>query len=128
MRKAWHRLVVQLQDRGIHGPHLDRLRAHLSTEEHHDHLQNELHREIAQALGRAEAKVVAALLTLELADRDVDEAPTLQARAEALVAREQCRRNALQARSDYKIHREAVGLRRNRDLDALYPIPPPRRD
>lgn len=121
-----HQLIARLKDRGVHNPLVERLRTHLSTEERHDHLVHEIHAEIAQALGRAEAKVVAALLEVAAADADIDNADDDAQRSQALHVRETWRRAALQARQDYKIHREAVGLRRNAHLDALYPVPPPR--
>ncbi len=128
VRADWHRLVTRLKDRGIHSPNVERLRHHLSTEEQHEQLETEMRSEIARALGRAEAKVLAALVALELADDDVKLAgDDAVRRSEALEAREQRRREALEARTDYKIHREAVGIRRNAQLDQLFPVPPPRR-
>ncbi len=128
MRQDWHRLIAQLKDRGIEGPHIERLRAHLNTEEQQLHLEQELKAEIALALGRAEAKVIAAILTVTLADAELDSATDPESRAERIAQRERRRREAIEARQDYKIHREAVGLRRNKHIDALFPIPPPRSD
>ena len=94
MRSDWTHLISSLKDRGIQSEHIERLRAHLNTEEQQLHLEQELKSEIARALGRAE--------------------------------RNARRLEAIEARQDYKIHREAIGLRRNKYIDALFPIPPPR--
>ena len=89
-------------------------------------LEQEIVQEIAAALGRTAAKLDYALLRLELAARDLDaaagdEVAACAARFDAL------REEALRARHELLIHREAVGIRRNDVLEQLYPIPPRRR-
>ena len=123
VRSDWARLITALKDRGIQSEHIERLRAHLNTEEQQLHLEQEIKAEIALALGRAEAKVIAALLAITLADADVDAAQDDATRARRLDERNARRREAFEARQDYKIHREAIGLRRNKHIDALFPIP-----
>ena len=126
VRRDWHQLIARLKDRGVHSPLVEQLRGHLSTEEQHDHLEQEVRSEIARALGRAEAKVIASILEIAVADADIDETADAESKTRALETREALRQAALLARQDYKIHREAVGLRRNAHLNDLFPIPPRR--
>jgi hypothetical protein len=123
---AWKTLVGELKDRGYQSPYLDRLRQRLDVEQAHATLEQEIVQEIAAALGRTATKLDYALLRLELAERDLraaasDDVAACAARFDAL------REEALQARHELLIHREAVGIRRNDVLEQLYPIPPRRR-
>jgi len=125
-RPAWKTLVSELKDSGYQSPYLDRLRQRLDVEQAHATLEQEIVQEIAAALGRTAAKLDYALLRLEIAARDLDAAPADDtaagtARFNAL------RDEALRARHELLIHREAVGIRRNDLLEQLYPIPPRRR-
>ena len=122
----WKTLVTELKDSGHQSPYLDRLRQRLDVEQAQTTLEQEIVQEIAAALGRTAAKLDYALLRLELAARDLDaaagdEVAACAARFDAL------RAEALQARHELLIHREAVGIRRNDLLEQLYPIPPRRR-
>jgi hypothetical protein len=119
----WKGLVRALQDRGYESPYLDRLRRRLDPEQAQATLEQEIVQEIAAALGRAAAKLDHALLRLELAGKDLDAATDDAERAECAARFEELRGQALQARHELLIHREAVGIRRNEILDALYPIP-----
>lgn len=112
---------------GYESPYLERLRRRVDVEQAQADLESEIVAEMAAALGRAEAKVDTALLRLELAGRDVDASPPGAARDVALAAWEARRTEALSARHDLLIHREAVGFRRNAILETLYPIPDRRR-
>lgn len=123
---AWKTLVGELKDRGYQSPYLDRLRQRLDVEQAHATLEQEIVQEIAAALGRTATKLDYALLRLELAERDLraatsDDVAACAARFDAL------REEALRARHELLIHREAVGIRRNDVLEQLYPIPPRRR-
>jgi hypothetical protein len=123
---AWKTLVGELKDSGYQSPYLDRLRQRLDVEQAHATLEQEIVQEIAAALGRTATKLDYALLRLELAERDLraatsDDVAACAARFDAL------REEALQARHELLIHREAVGIRRNDVLEQLYPIPPRRR-
>jgi hypothetical protein len=124
---AWKTLVTELKDSGYQSPYLDRLRQRLDVEQAHATLEREIVQEIAAALGRTAAKLDYALLRLELATRELDataggdEAAARTAQFDAL------REEALRARHELLIHREAVGMRRNDLLEQLYPIPPRRR-
>ena len=123
----WKTLVAELKDRGHESPYLDRLRARLDVEQAHASLEQEILQEIASALGRTEAKLNYALLRLELAARELDEARGSDARAACGARFDALRTEALQARHELLFHREAVGIRRNELLETLYPIPPRRR-
>lgn len=121
-QRSWEKLVRELQDSGYQSEYLDRLRSRLTPSERHEALEAEIAQEVAQALGRSEAKVNHALLELELLAREIDAArpehrPALEARFDLLVER------AERARRDLLIHREAVGIRQNAILERLYPIP-----
>ena len=81
---------------------------------------------MAYALGRTEDKLNYALLRLELAARAIDAAPDELERYERVRAFNLLRNEALEARRNLLIHREAIGIRRNKVLEELYPIPPKR--
>ena len=127
MREApWTRLVRELKDTGYESPYLDRLRARLDPAEAVARLETEIVQEMAQALGRTEDKLNYALLRLELAARAIDEAPDPLVRYDRVKEFNTLRDEAIQARRNLQIHREAIGIRRSRMLDDLYPIPPRR--
>lgn len=127
MREApWSRLVRELKDTGYESPYLDRLRARLDPSEAVARLETEIVQEMAQALGRTEDKLNYALLRLELAGRAIDAAPDALVRYDRVKDFNALREEAIQARRNLQIHREAIGIRRNRVLDDLYPIPPRR--
>ncbi|MBY0275262.1 hypothetical protein K2Z84_07975 [Candidatus Binatia bacterium] len=122
----WSRLVRELKDTGYESPYLDRLRARLDPAEAVTRLETEIVQEMAQALGRTEDKLNYALLRLELAGRAIDTAPDELVRYERVREFNALRQEAIEARRNLQIHREAIGIRRNRMLDDLYPIPPRR--
>jgi hypothetical protein len=122
----WKTLVSELTDRGHESPYLDRLRQRLDVEQAHATLEQEIVQEMAAALGRAAAKVDHALLRLELAARELD-AATGDEIGECAARFDALRQEALMARHELLIHREAVGIRRNELLEQLYPVPPRRR-
>ena len=121
---TWRSLVRQLTDAGYESPYLDRLRGRVDASQAQHSLEQEIIREMAAALGRAEDKVNAALLRLELAGRALAEAVDRDARRERALAFNAERARALHARWELTIQRESVGLRRNDVLERLYPIPP----
>jgi hypothetical protein len=123
----WKALVAELKDRGHESPYLDRLRARMDVEQAQSSLEREIVQEIAAALGRTEEKLNFALLRLELASRDLADAADETERTLAGVHFDRVREEALGARHELLIHREAVGIRRNDLLETLYPIPPRRR-
>jgi hypothetical protein len=122
----WKALVLKLQDQGYESPYLDRLRRRLDPEQAQASLEKEIVQEIAAALGRTAAKLDLALLRLELAGKELDAAIDVTERDACAVRFDARRAEALQARHELLIHREAVGIRRNDILETLYPIPPRR--
>ena len=127
MRDApWSKLVRELKDTGYESPYLDRLRARLDPATEVERLEAEIVQEMAHALGRTENKLNYALLRLELASRAIDTAPDPLERYERVREFNALRSEALDARRNLQIHREAIGIRRNKVLDELYPIPPRR--
>src|SRR5580765_2127541 len=104
--RPWQSLVRELRDSGFESPYLDRLRARHDVAAAQEELERELIREMAEALGRAGEKVDVARRALAVAI-DPEERRRLAEQFNAL------RQTALQARHDLRIHREAVGIRRN---------------
>jgi len=121
--RPWQTLVRQLTDAGYESPYLDRLRARVDPAQAQDTLEQEIIREMASALGRAEDKLNAALLRLELAGRALAAAVDTGERRRCAVAFNAERTRALRARWELVIQREAVGLLRNDVVDQFYPIP-----
>ncbi|AUX47176.1 uncharacterized protein SOCE26_086880 [Sorangium cellulosum] len=127
---TWKKLVDQLQREGHKSPYLDRLRQRVPTSGVSD-VAGEILREMASALGRAEDKINAALLELELRGKSLDELAQHKGvdpseRAVKVADFNRQREVAAQALWELRVHREALGFRRNDDLAALYPIPPKR--
>jgi hypothetical protein len=120
----WRALVRELTDAGYESPYLERLRARLDLTQSWTSLEQEIIREMAAALGRAEDKLNAAFLRLELAGRALAAETAPAARRRRAEEFNACRAAALRARWELVIQREAVGIRRNDILDNLYPIPP----
>ena len=119
----WRALASDLKHTDDVRPHLERLRAHVDVACAHEQLEREIVREMAAALGRTAEKVVAALADLEAARATVDRARSEEARADAVQRYNACRAEALRARHELLIHREAIGIRRNDVLESVYPIP-----
>jgi hypothetical protein len=124
MERPWQSLVRELRDSGIESPYLDRLRARHDVAAAQEELEKEIIHEMAQALGRAGEKVDVALLRLDLAGKALAAATDDGERARLAAAFNALREAALTARHELRIHREAVGIRRNDALDREYPIPP----
>ena len=127
--KPWQSLVRKLQDEGFESPYLQRLIARVDAEQAQQDLEREIAQEIASALGRSEDLLNVALLELDVAARDHDEAMeegTRQAQLRTLRLFNARREAALSRLRDLMIHREAVGMRRHHLLPRLYPILPRR--
>lgn len=124
MERPWQSLARELRDAGIESPYLDRLRARHDVAAAQEALEKEIIHEMAQALGRAGEKVDVALLRLDLAGKALGAATEPGERARLTAAFNALRDAALTARQELRIHREAVGIRRNDVLDREYPIPP----
>lgn len=124
MERPWQSLVRELRDAGVESPYLERLRARHDVAAAQEALEKEIIHEMAQALGRAGEKVDVALLRLDLAGKALAAAGDADERARLTVAFNALRDAALTARHELRIHREAVGIRRNDVLDREYPIRP----
>lgn len=124
--KPWQRLARELRADGFESPYLDRLEERVDVEAAQDRLEKEIVQEMACALGRAEEKLLVALLHVEVAARDLDRARDDDGRTAALARFNERRDAAWQARHELLIHREAIGIRRNQVLETLYPVPPRR--
>ena len=120
---AWRNLVRELTDAGYESPYLDRLKARVDVAQAQSSLEKEIIAEMASALGRAEDKLNAALLRLELAGKDLEKAAPAERPARAIVF-DARRADALQARWELVIQRESVGILRNEVIERMYPIPP----
>jgi hypothetical protein len=120
---AWKTLVRELTDAGYESPYLDRLRQRVDVAQAQDSLEKEILREMAAALGRAEDKLNAALLRLEIAGRTLASARDAVERGAGARAFNARREEALTARWELVIQREAIGLHRNDVIEALYPVP-----
>ncbi len=111
---------------GVERPYAEHLRARIEPSAALQQIEKEIVAEMANALGRSQDKVKAALARLEEAGRAVDAASDGPAR-DARVARfNELRAVALRLRRDLLIHREAIGFRRNDHLEREYPVPPKR--
>jgi hypothetical protein len=88
-------------------------------------VERELAQEKAAALGRAGERLQAAADRLAAVARALGAATDPAARARLGAEYEAARAGVLQARLTLVIQREAVGLRRHRVLDELFPEPPP---
>ena len=104
----------------------DKLDQHLSLEERHESLVMEIHKETAQTLGRAAAKVESAIEEIAGIEKALEVRPRRAERPALEAAFEATRQKAERARLDLRITREAIGLLDNRHLARLYPIPPKR--
>jgi len=124
--KPWQRLARELRADGFESPYLDRLEERVDVEAAQDRLETEIVQEMACALGRAEEKLLVALVHVEVAARDLDRARDDDERTAALARFNERRDAAWQARHELLIHREAIGIRRNQVLETLYPVPPRR--
>ena len=124
MERPWQSLVRELRDTGFESPYLDRLRARHDVAAAQEQLEKEIIREMAEALGRTGEKVDVALLRLALAGKEVAAATDSGQRARLVAHFNALRAAAITARHELRIHREAIGIRRNDVLDREYPIPP----
>jgi len=124
MERPWESLIRELRDSGHESVYLDRLRARHDVAAAQEQLEREIIREMAEALGRAGDKVDLALLRLELAGKALARATDPAERARLGARFNALRVEAITARHELRIHREAVGIRRNDALEREYPIPP----
>ena len=119
----WKTLVKELSRSGFESPYLDRLKQRVDVELATEELEQEIVREMASALGRTARRVDYALLRMEVAARKIEQSAPGPQRRRRIADWNGLREEALQARYELRIHREAVGIRRNAVLEREYPIP-----
>lgn len=114
-------------------PHLDRVRGRLTRGERSlESVQREIAEEIAGSLGRAAAKLQAALDQARAIGEELDSLeraplPSDPDASRALLQMYKEARDAARLRlRNLKIQREALGYRRHEDVDRHYPLPPRR--
>ncbi len=120
--RPWRTLVRELTEAGHESPYLDRLRQRLDVAQGRTALEIEIVHEMATALGRAEEKLLVALLELEIAALALDGATDARERRDRVVDFNAARERALRRRWELGIHREAIGIGRNEILEGMYPI------
>lgn len=91
----------------------------------HRSVQAELQKERAQSYSRAVEKVRTAYRTVEEASAALDASPPWE-RAARLARYDEDRTKAMRARWELLVHREALGLINQEDIDKEWPIPPRR--
>lgn len=116
----WKALAARLTTDAATKPHLEAVRDRLQGHADPLAVQREIAQEIASALCRSEEKVRVAFEQLTAIGKEL-EAGRTQDRIERFNAK---RNEALRALTDFRIHREAIGLRHHDLLEKLYPIPP----
>lgn len=132
MEPRWKQFVDDLRAKHHESPYLERLQERVGPTFGHQSIELEIVQEMASALGRAEDKVNVALLKLEVVAKKLAEAESLRPRppewGEWIAEFNARREEALKAREELVIHREALGMYNNSMLPSLYPIPPKRTD
>jgi hypothetical protein len=89
-------------------------------------VQQEVIEEMSAGLRRSAQKIEKALVRLAEIDDAIRDAETVSERKELVDDFNAKRREALQARRDYLIQREAIGFFRNGVVEEEYPVPPKR--
>ncbi|MCA9552294.1 MAG: hypothetical protein KC933_19825 [Myxococcales bacterium] len=115
-------VAARLKAEGYDTAALERMKSTLDVEANQRQLEAEVQQEMAFALGRTGKKLEHALEALAAAELAL-EAAALEELPAAEALYEAARVAALEARRHYIIHREAIGIRDNRDVPDRYPIP-----
>ena len=121
--KQVRRLANALLDENVESPYLDKLRGEVvSGESLISGLEQEMRGEIARALKETEDKVNWALLQCDLVARSEE-----QRTAEDIRLHKHWRQEAIRARTNLIIHRQACGFRLqcHATVYRLFPIPKP---
>ncbi len=119
----WKTLVRDLSDAGCKSPYLERLERRVDVEVATEELEKEIVQEMATALGHAGGKVDYALLRLDVIAQAIEVGTSPPERRACIGQWNALRAEAIEARYQLRIHREAVGIRQNHVLEAMYPIP-----
>jgi len=128
---AWERLAGQMQDEGFRSPYMDKLHAKVPSastpEAAVKGVEDEIKGEIAASLSSAESKIHRALALLEYAKERAARAASKSEEKEAVEAYNAIRREAMVARHNLLVQRQACGFKTGNvaQVEAQYPIPPP---
>lgn len=124
-KPAWKSLVERLENRDdFESPYLDRLKARLGVAEISRSIEREILEEMAYALCRSSDKLNVALLEVDLARHEATHAASVELRRAKVAQYHQRRREAMRARWEFIVHREALGLYRHDIVDEEFPVPP----
>ena len=129
---AWKHFVESLKDRNFESPYLRQLEARLNGPLAikgvlRPNIEQEIIDEMAFALRQAEEKLTLALLRVDVAAAEIDQATDAATRRERIEQFNTERDKAARIRWEFVVHREALGLTRHDVLKAMYPIPPKKR-
>lgn len=120
----WKRLVERLKAQDFESTYLDRLDRRLTLAAGRSSLEEEIIEEMAYALTRSADKINVALLELDVLRRDYDQAGSAAERKRLAEAFNEKRREAMRARWELMVHREALGFLRHDGMEEDFPIPP----
>lgn len=124
-KPAWKSFVDDLEMSGSGSRYDERLPAEAAGDGLSS-VQREVIEEMSAGLRRSAREIEKALVRLAEIDDDIREAETLSDREELVDAFNDKREEALQARRNYLIQREAIGFFRNGVVRDEYPVPPKR--
>ncbi len=91
-------------------------------------MTNELNRERANGLGRTGRLIEDAIAACAALSEKLATCPDGHTRAGLLAEYAEHRRIAIEQRWYLEVQREAMGLRKQTDLDSFFPLPPPIRE
>ncbi|MDP1915940.1 MAG: hypothetical protein Q8L14_06835 [Myxococcales bacterium] len=91
-------------------------------------MTNELNRERANGLGRTGRLIEDAIAACAALSEKLATCPAGHTRAGLLAEYAEHRRIAIEQRWYLEVQREAMGLRKQTDLDTFFPLPPPIRE
>jgi hypothetical protein len=124
----WKPLLDELARFGRKSPIAERLERSVAMSLVHRSVAAEIMSEMAASLRRADEKINTSLLSLEVLGLRIDAlASDSPQRAKELAAFDAEREKAKLAIWELRVQREAMGFRRNHELETLYPLPPKRR-
>ncbi len=104
------------------------MRSLQQVNEHDAAMSHELNRERAEGLGRTGRRIEDAIAACAMIREQLAMCPPGYRRAGLLSEYAEHRKIAIEQRWYLEVQREAMGLRRQTDLDTFFPIPPPIRE
>jgi len=125
---TWKRLLEEIKEQCVSERYADRVASRVEAARGGEgSLEREVISEMAKTLGRVTRRLTDALERLAKTGRAVDAAADADARAKLVAEFNRRRAEAVKARWELLVQREALGFRRHEDIDACYPVPPRRR-